>query len=318
MTSSAVITGVGLALPGVDSAKDLLSTVDPAPEPVDPAARIGKKGLRYKDRATQLGLVAAHDALIAAGLLDGHGLKTSLKVAPEEVAVVVSSNFGNLDSVVEVVDTIAKECSSRLVSPIVTPNLSSNIVASEVAIRYTLRGPNLTVCNGATGGLDAVGWALSWLRAGRARYVLVVGVEPDNPVVRKLVGGDRVLDGAAALVLERPADAAEREAPALAECVRAVRTSSVAACTAALTAGGERPAAWYLPEGGAEVDQELLPGADRLDLAPVFGTTSGALGVLQLASAAGRYQTGERGPVLAVCGAEDDGVAGVLIRPGQD
>ncbi|KUJ65379.1 hypothetical protein ACZ90_48870 [Streptomyces albus subsp. albus] len=312
------MTGVGLALPGVESAKDLLTPIDPAPEPVDPAARIGKKGLRYKDRATQLGLVAAHDALIAAGLLDGHGLNTSLKVAPEQVAVVVSSNLGNLDSVVEVVDIIAKEQSTRLVSPIVTPNLSSNIVASEVAIRFTLRGPNITVCNGATGGLDAVGWALSWLRAERARYVLVVGVEPDNPVVRKLVGDDRVVDGAAALVLERPASAAERSAPVLAECARTVRTSSVAACAAALTEGGERPDAWYLPEGGA-VAEELLPGADRLDLAPVFGTASGALGVLQLASATGRYQTGERGAVLAVCGADgDDGVAGVLVRPGQD
>lgn len=318
-TRTPVITGVGLALPGVETAEDLLGLDAPATEPVDPAARIGKKGLRYKDRATQLGMVAAHDALRAAGLLDGEKLDTRLKVEPAQVAVVVSSNFGNLDSVTDVVDVVAAERSSRLVSPIVTPNLSSNIIASEVAIRFTLRGPNITVCNGPTGGLDAVGWALSWLRAGRARYVLVIGVEPDNPVVRKFNGDERVLDGAAAVVLELPDTAAERSAPVLAECVASTRTSSVAACVASLTEGGEQPAGWYLPEGGADVAADLLPGAERLDLGRVWGRSSGALGVLQIASAAARFAAGERGALLTVSGGDsDDGVAGVLVRPGRD
>jgi monoamine oxidase len=35
------------------------------------------------------------------------------------------------------------------------PNASSNVVASSVAIRFGLRGPNLMLCNGATSGLDA-------------------------------------------------------------------------------------------------------------------------------------------------------------------
>ncbi|MBH5335541.1 hypothetical protein IHE55_12315 [Streptomyces pactum] len=318
-TRTPVITGVGLALPGVETPADLPGRAEPGTEPVDPAARIGKKGLRYKDRATHLGLVVAHDALRAAGLLEGEKLDTRLTVEPSSVAVVVSSNFGNLDSVTDVVDTVAAEKSSRLVSPIVTPNLSSNVIASEVAIRFTLRGPNLTVCNGATGGLDAVGWALSWLRAGRARYVLVIGVEPDNAVVRKLQGTDRVLDGAAAVVLELPATAAERSAEVLAECVASTRTSSVAGCVAALTGDGGAPAGWYVPEGADAPDADVLPGVDRVDLAGVWGRASGALGVLQVASAAARFAAGERGALLTVSGSDgDDGVAGVLVRPGRD
>ena len=78
---TAVVTGTGIALPGVESTVDLLARAaagaGPAAgpragepvDPVDPAARIGKNGLLYKDRATQLALVAGRDALVDSGLL---------------------------------------------------------------------------------------------------------------------------------------------------------------------------------------------------------------------------------------------------------
>lgn len=213
VTDPVTVTGVGLALPGVRGLADLAGRgegPDPAapldrtepvdrPEPVDPAALIGKRGLRYKDRATQLALCAASSALADAGLL-AEGEK--LTVPGDSVGVVVSSNLGNLDTVCRVASTIRDEGVAGT-SPMDLPNASSNVIASSVAIRFGLRGPNLMVCNGVTSGLDAVYWAATLIRAGRIERALVIGVETSNEAVERLtrIGDGSLLDGAAALVL---------------------------------------------------------------------------------------------------------------------
>lgn len=321
---SAVATGVGLAVPGARSATDLTTRSSGGAAPVDPAERIGKRGLRHLDQATRLALCAARDALNAAGLMTGDARLTAtgggppavgaeLQVPAESVAVVVSSNFGNLDSVCEVATTIAADGGTRLLSPVYAPRLSSNVTASEIAIRFGLRGPNLMVCNGPTSGLDAVYWASVLLSGGRARHVLVVGVEPANDVVRRLTGHDRPLDGAAALVLESPAAAAERDAPVLAELGGYVRTGGLAGCVSAL---GGIPRAWLAPR---RAPADVLPGVLRHDLEHRWGPASGALGVLQCAAAVGHFAAGGGGPVYAVAGTDgDDAVAGlVLTAPGS-
>ncbi|ANB04181.1 hypothetical protein SAM40697_0218 [Streptomyces ambofaciens] len=117
----------------------------------------------------------------------------------------VSTNLGNADSVCEAIDTIVREGVKSL-SPLGLPQTSSNVVAGCVAIRYGLRGPNLTVCNGITSGLDALAWARHPIVAGRAEAGVVVGVEPANDVTAKLLG-EQSTDAAVSVVLE-PADAA--------------------------------------------------------------------------------------------------------------
>ncbi|MEV8476449.1 beta-ketoacyl synthase N-terminal-like domain-containing protein [Streptomyces sp. NPDC051173] len=320
---SAVATGVGLAVPGAPAVTDLTTHTAEGATPVDPAARIGKKGLRYLDQATRLALCAARDALNAAGLMTGdarlavtgggaQAVAAELLVPPESVAVVVSSNFGNLDSVCEVATAVAADGGTRLLSPVYAPRLSSNVTASEVAIRFGLRGPNLMVCNGPTAGLDAVHWATVLLSADRARHVLVVGVEPANDVVRRLTGHENPLDGAAALVLESPAAAAERDAPVLAGLDGYVRTGGLADCLSVL---GGVPRAWL---ASRHAPADVLPGVPRHDLEDRWGPASGALGVLQCVAAVGHFAVGGRGPVYAVAGTDtDDAVAGlVLTAPG--
>lgn len=322
---STLATGVGLAVPGAPHATDLTTGTAGGAAPFDPAALIGKKGLRYLDQATRLALCAARDALNAAGLMTGDARLTppspgggaptaavELLVPAESVAVVVSSNFGNLDSVCEVATTITADGGTRLLSPVYAPRLSSNVTASEIAIRFGLRGPNLMMCNGPTSGLDAVHWATVLLAAGRARHVLVVGAEPANDVVRRLTGHDHPLDGAAALVIETPATAAEREAPVLAALDGYVRTGSLADCVSAL--GGD-PRAWFAPR---QAPADVLTGVPRHAVEDRWGPASGALGVLQCAAAVGHFAAGGDGPVYAVAGTDaDDAVAGlVLTAPG--
>lgn len=299
---TAVITGLGLALPGAGSAQDLLRQKDTAAAPVDPAARLGRKGLRYKDRATQLALCAAHDALRDAALLDDGGLT----VPGAEISVVVSSNLGNVDTVCRVIRTLDEE-TSRGLSPMDTPSLSSNVIASELAIRFGLRGPNLTVCNGDTAGLDAVQWALTLLRGGRTSAVLVVGVEPDNADVRALTGAGGLVDGGAALVLEPAARARGRGVPAKAVPDHYVRTADPRHSLERLRALAEPPGLTLLPENA-----ELEPAPDTMDLTS-WGRASGALGVLQCAAAVGWFASGGRTPVYALSGRGAEASAGLVL-----
>ncbi|WP_447038513.1 beta-ketoacyl synthase N-terminal-like domain-containing protein [Streptomyces sp. DSM 118878] len=309
------VTGVGLALPGVRSPEELLGELPRAAEPVDPAARIGKKGLKYKDRATQLALCCADEALRDAGLLGADGLT----VPGETVAVLVASNYGNVDTVCSVVETIAADGAASGISPMDTPNASSNVIASTLAIKYGLRGPNLMICNGATSGLDAVRWAHGLISAERAGRALVLGVEPDNEIVRGLTGADRIIDGAAAVVLEHPRAAAERGATGRAVVGTSVRTAGVQDCLERLAGPrGDVPAAWFGPGAGEGLGSAVLgSGTRHHELAGAWGEASAVLGVLQCAGAVGWFAGGGTGPVFALSGRDhDDATAGLaLLRP---
>jgi 3-oxoacyl-[acyl-carrier-protein] synthase II len=282
------VLGYGLAVPGARTAADLLTMSVGEHPAVDPAALIGRKGLRYKDRATQLALCAAGDALTDAGLTGG---EDGTGVPGDDIAVVVSSNLGNVDTVCRVTSEIAAG-GSVAVSAMDIPNASSNVTAAEVAIRYGLRGPNLTFCNGGTSGLDAIYWALVLLATGRAQRALVIGVEPDNAQARALTGHDRILDGAAAVVLGRPG------AGGRARVSLPVRAPDTASCAAQLDAHGT-PGVWFPPE------RSTMVGPLVFDLWSAHGAASGAAGVMQCVAALGWLETARPGPVYAmVSGAE--------------
>ncbi|MGW3957050.1 beta-ketoacyl synthase N-terminal-like domain-containing protein [Streptomyces sp. NPDC004752] len=282
--AAVVVTGAAVLLPGADSVRALVDGPDPAGTPVEPAGLVGRKGLRYKDRATQLAYALSAAGLRDAGLLGEDGLT----VPATSTGIVASSNFGNLDTVARALDTLREETVTAT-SPMDLPNASSNVIASSAAIRFGLRGPNLMVCNGETSGLDAVHWAVTMIAAGRAERFLVLGVEPDNEVVRRLLGGRASVDGGAALVLESATAAAERAATVRAE-VGAYR------------------------RGAGEPDATGL----RWELPGHLGAGSGALGVLQVAAAVGRFDAGLREPVRAVAGgAGHDACADLLLLAPQ-
>ncbi|WP_256923518.1 beta-ketoacyl synthase N-terminal-like domain-containing protein [Streptomyces sp. 13-12-16] len=315
-TVTTTVTGVGLAVPGAGSPEDLLGPVPPRADPVSPAARIGKKGLRYKDRATQLALVCAEEALKDAGLLGPGGLG----VGGGTIAVLVASNYGNVDTVCSVVETIAAEGTTSGISPMDTPNASSNVIASTLAIKYGLRGPNLMICNGPTSGLDAVRWAVNVIGARRADRALVVAVEPDNDMVRQLTGADRVVDGAAALVVENQAAAAVRGAVSRAVLGPGIRVRGVEECMR-LLAEHQRtvPGAWFGPGGSDGADSPVLGvHTVRHQLAGTWGEASAVLGVLQCAGAVGWFARGGAGPVYALSGRDsDDATAGLTLLPAE-
>lgn len=296
-TADAVITGLGSAVRGLDGPWQLLSALpDGHREAADPVSRLSGRGLRYKDRATKLAMVAARDALRAAALLDEAG---DLTVPGESVGVSASTNYGNADTVCETVRTIA-ESTYLGTSPMMLPATSSNVVASWVAITHGLRGANLTLCNGPTSGLDAVNWARLLIGSGRAERMLVVGVEPDNPAVRHVTGVAQeraggvpeLFDGAAALVVESRASAEARGVRPLAVLGPYARRGRHADAVSEVRRRAAGPVGlWCVPEHpeGVRAPAAGLGAAAGSavpvhDLTALYGPASGALGVLQCAA----------------------------------
>jgi 3-oxoacyl-[acyl-carrier-protein] synthase II len=309
------VTGAGLAVTGLAAPADLLGP-PPAGGGFDPATGLKGRDLRNLDRASRLGVRAAAPALADAGLLDEDGRYTG---EATRTAVVVSSNLGTLDMACSFSDTIARDTVTGL-SPLGLPQTSSNVVAGWVAIRHGLRGPNLTVCNGATGGLDALFWARNLIAADRASTVVVVGAEPSGEAVTALLGTP-VTDAAAAVVLESAATAAARGArprAGLAGYARAAGLPQAAGKVRGLLPAPSGCGLWL----GGPGDAGVPAGTPRLDLQERLGPLSGALGVLQCAAALAHLDGSGAGPVLLTAGgAGHEAAAAVLLNrsnPGKD
>ncbi|GAA4947912.1 hypothetical protein GCM10023205_04890 [Yinghuangia aomiensis] len=309
-TREVVVTGIGLALPGVATYRDLLGPL-PVEGGLDPASELRGYEMRHKDRASRLALRAAEFALRNAGLTDAEATFTGMADA---TAVVVSTNLGNVDAVCAAADTIARE-GTRGLSPLGLPETSSSVIAAWVAIRFGLRGPNLTVCNGVTSGLDALAWARNLIVAGRAEAAVVVGVEPAKEVAMRLLCAPSI-DAAAAVVLE-PADAAAaRGIQPRATVAGHARAGDLAAAMTAVGVTEERSVGlWLAGEQDAESGQ-LLAVTRRIDLEAQLGPLSGALGVLQCAAAAAHLDSDATGNVLATAGGpRHDATAALLLTP---
>jgi 3-oxoacyl-[acyl-carrier-protein] synthase II len=333
-----VVTGVGLAVPGLSGPADLLGEAR-TNGGFDPAEGLRGRDLRHKDRGSRLALRAVHPALADARLLEESGAdETGYCGDRNRTAVVVSSNFGVLDNVCDCVEVIARQTVSGL-SALGLPQTSINVITGSVAIRYGLRGPNVTLSNGPTGGLDAMYWASTLIRAGRAETVLVVGVEPDGEAVAKLLGAPAA-DAAAAVVLESAASAAARGVRPRAVVAEHCRAEDPGVATERVLRDSPRLGLWLPPEppetdwgSPTNGDRErrdapqspkppespnapnsqasalstyvsLSASAARTLRLEWLGRCSGALGVLQCAAAAAYFQSGGRGAVLAV--AEDE------------
>jgi 3-oxoacyl-[acyl-carrier-protein] synthase II len=133
----------------------------------DPATLMDRVQARRMDRCEQFAMVAAREAWAHAG---------APQVAPERLAVVVSSGIGGVASTLSAYDTLKEKGWQRL-SPFTVPMLMPNGAAGWLAIELGARAGVHTTVSACASGAEAIGYGLEMIRAGRADVVLAGGTE---------------------------------------------------------------------------------------------------------------------------------------------
>ncbi len=197
----------------------------------DPLSLLGKKGLRELDRSTRLICSAAKLAIDDSGLVISEDNTRSMGVS-------LGATFGSLHSISQFDQSGLIE-GPKAVNPSHFPNTVINSPASQVSIRFKIKGFNTTISTGFCASLDAVSYAADFIRLNRADVVLAGGVEElceetfmgfhilgclsgmdgGNPICRPFDArrnGTIISEGAAVLLLEDEKHASDGNAVILA------------------------------------------------------------------------------------------------------
>jgi 3-oxoacyl-[acyl-carrier-protein] synthase II len=131
---------------------------------------VPKKGTKYLDRTTRLGIAAS--ARLKQSLAD---------TAWEHTGVAMGSMAGSLRSSIDLDASVLTGNGVDLVNPATFPNTTMNCCASQIAIWHRMRGPNSTLANGSISAISALRYAARLIRCGHAERMLVGGVEELSP-----------------------------------------------------------------------------------------------------------------------------------------
>jgi 3-oxoacyl-[acyl-carrier-protein] synthase II len=131
------------------------------------ASRIDAAVRKRTDRFSQYALVAAEEAVAAAGLE---------QLYPEHTAVVIGSTMGGVPLLTEARAELDLHGPQR-----VTPRLMAlvipNMAAAALALRWELHGPQLTIATACASSLDAIGRAAKMIAYGEVDVALAGGTE---------------------------------------------------------------------------------------------------------------------------------------------
>ena len=136
---------------------------DPAP------AFPSHKEVRRTDRYGQLGVFAAHQALLDSGL-------DLNKVNRDEVGVFIGSGIGGLHTMEDQYSILTTKGPGRL-SPFMIPMLILNMGSGQFSMYNDLRGPNVATCSACATGTHALGEAWRTIKMGDAAVMFAGGSE---------------------------------------------------------------------------------------------------------------------------------------------
>lgn len=201
---TAVITGAGIVSPLGCDVDAVLAALDaneigvaPAPwlrpgdervthyAPVrgfDPAAWMAPQVERGSDLFAQFALAATAQAVDAAGLEDLDARRT---------AVVHGTSMGGMGSLMRA-QYDAERGGAAAVDPKTMIKVWPNMAASQIAMRWGLHGPQLTICTACASSLDALGTAAGLVASGRVDVALVGGTEGGLTLPDGTADGDYV------------------------------------------------------------------------------------------------------------------------------
>lgn len=140
----------------------------PVPASFDPIPVVGPRVAGGTDRCAQYALVAASEAIEQAALHEPGALD------PTRTAVVDGTAAGGLHSIM-----YGQHCFDRRGMDAIPPKTmlagQANMAAAQIAIRYSLHGPQRTVTTACASALDAVATGLDLLALGRVDVVICGG-----------------------------------------------------------------------------------------------------------------------------------------------
>ena len=246
--------------------------------------------LSRMDRLCALALVACDAALVDAALAPA-----TPEWNGERTAIVLGTAYGCHATNEDYYRGLLREGPAGASPRLFAYTLPSSPVG-EISIHYGVRGPTLVLANGLTSGVDALAEGVALVAEGRADRALVCAAEVATPLLAQLVGGELV-DAAAAIVVERAADASARGASPRGRLLAAASTFEAGARDSAVRNAIARALASADVSAGAI--RRTLDGAD----------VPGALGASSLIGLARWLAVGER-DALALVSAGDDGGAG--------
>lgn len=336
-----LITGIGLECQARYTDHWLVSDeADMHPNDISALKKkLKRRGLRYKNHATHLALSAGMRALKDAGL----PTTAADQLDPLSFGTIVSSNLSNADTIIKVIGEIQAGGIGEI-SPMDLPNASSNVVASTLAIWYGLKALNLMLCNGGASGADALRIAANAIQAGRAKRMLVVGVEISHSQFAALFAQTRqqlreseaahpVTNISAAVVLESFTAVQKRNVRIYAQVddyLTHAGNDLKAVIDPLRTKYKELPIGLWLAPGNhpmvekhplSDLSTQLFGPQTTLqaeNLFKSFQDAYGAHGVLQAAAAAKWLARNPEEAVLATCGGYlGEGLSSLLFLPVQ-
>lgn len=193
-----MITGIGVVAPGgvgrdafwrtlvtgkstadivqLDNLNQFRSQVVSAVSPWDPSQfGLTEEEVARTSRHTQFGLVSAAEALIESGL-DLSDLDTT------RIGVAAGTAIGSTYRLEQEYLVVSKQATEFNVDPaLATPFLyhamSPTSLSAEIAAKYHLQGPVVTVSSGCTAGIDAIAHAFEWIHDDEADIVVAGAAE---------------------------------------------------------------------------------------------------------------------------------------------
>lgn len=133
----------------------------------DPTEYLERKEIRHMDRFVQLAIAAAQMAYDDAHLGS---------VNPERFGVVVGTGIGGMQTLTEQHEILLHRGPDR-VSPFFIPKMIGNIAGGQIAMRFNLQGPNVTVVTACASSGNAVGDAMRAIQHGEADLMITGGTE---------------------------------------------------------------------------------------------------------------------------------------------
>ncbi len=137
-----------------------------------------RKVVMDTDRFSQLGLIAAQEAVEDAGFRGEHPFSTDavMNIDPDRIGIAMGSAFGGIQSLETGAGKLAMDVSSR-VSPRLVSKSIPNAAVAALAMRYGIHGPVVNYTTACASSANAIGEASYWLRTGEVDMVIAGGSE---------------------------------------------------------------------------------------------------------------------------------------------